>query len=79
MIGALVESLESVGLPTQEVPGKRARMNACSNSASLPASPRSIGHFLLHDLRFLAKLRRRKALPANILLHVDAAAIGRRR
>ena len=39
----------------------------------------SIRHFLLRDLRFLVELGRREALPADVVLHVIAAAIGRRR
>ena len=39
----------------------------------------SIRYFLLRDLRLLAELRRREALPADEVLHVIAAAIGRRR
>ena len=39
----------------------------------------SIRHFLLRDLRFLIELRLRKALPADVVLHVIGAAVGRRR
>jgi len=38
-----------------------------------------IRHFLLLDLRFLAKFGRRQALPADVMLHIVTAAIGRRR
>ena len=38
-----------------------------------------IGHLFLRDFRFLGKLRRREALPADVVLHVVAAAIGRGR
>jgi hypothetical protein len=39
----------------------------------------SIGHFLLRDLRFVVELGRREALPADVVLHIVTAAIGRRR
>ena len=40
---------------------------------------RSVRHLLLRDLRFLAELRRREALPTDVVLHVVTAAIRRRR
>jgi hypothetical protein len=39
----------------------------------------SIWYFPLLDLRFLAELGRRKAMPADAVLHFIAATIGRRR
>jgi hypothetical protein len=40
---------------------------------------RSVRHFLLRDLRFLAELRWRKSLTAEVVLHIVTAAIGWRR
>jgi hypothetical protein len=45
----------------------------------IASTPVLIGHLFLRDFRFLGKLRRRKGLPADVLLHVVAAAIGWRR
>jgi hypothetical protein len=39
----------------------------------------SINYFLLRDLRLLAEIGRCKALPADVVLHIIASAIGRGR